>query len=127
MCFIFVVRLVEFLLFLRIGPSGRLLFLPEQILEDERAPNVAASVHQRPTLAELSEFDGCESELLSQIRYGSDRVLVVARQADDPMTALDDRIGCQGGGARRKRSAGRRTRARLNRAPPAPYLPGPWG
>jgi hypothetical protein len=73
------------------------LLLLEQILEDERAPNVAACVHQRATLVELSQLDGCESELFGQIRYGSDRVRVVARQKDDPVAALDDRIGRQGG------------------------------
>ena len=34
---------------------------------------------------------------LSATRRGSDRVLVVARQKDDPVAALDDRIGSQGG------------------------------
>jgi hypothetical protein len=35
--------------------------------------------------------------LFGQIRHGSDRVLVVARQKDNSMAALDDRIGSQGG------------------------------
>ena len=34
---------------------------------------------------------------LSATRRGSDRVLVVARQKDDPVAALDDRIGSQSG------------------------------
>src|SRR4051794_18819724 len=75
----------------------RLLLLLEQILEDELAPNTAACVHQRATLVELSQLDGCEPELFGQGRYGSGRVLVVARQKDDPVAALDDRIGSQGG------------------------------
>src|SRR5688500_2377617 len=69
----------------------------EHVLEDELAPNAAASVHQRATLAQLPQLDGCEPELLGQGRHRSDRVLVVARQKDDPMAALDDRIGSQGG------------------------------
>src|SRR3984893_14157011 len=73
------------------------LLLLEQILEDELTPNAAACVHQRATLVELSQLDGCEPELFGQIRHGSDRVLVVARQKDDPMAPLDDRIGSQGG------------------------------
>src|SRR5450755_4556254 len=31
------------------------------------------------------------------IRHGGDRVLVVARQKGDPVAALDDRIGSEGG------------------------------
>src|SRR5450432_3503171 len=54
-------------------------------------------MHQRATLVELSQLDGCEPELFGQIRHGTDRVLVVARQKDDPMAPLDDRIGRQGG------------------------------
>jgi hypothetical protein len=41
----------------------RLLLLLEQILEDELAPSAAACVHQRATLVELSQLDGCEPEL----------------------------------------------------------------
>src|ERR1019366_1158372 len=84
-----------------LGPNhtvaDRLLLLLEQILEDEATPSLAACVHQRATLVELSQLDGCEPELFGQIRHGSDRVLVVARQKDDPMAPLDDRIGRQGG------------------------------
>src|ERR1700733_10318329 len=84
-----------------LGPNhtvvDRLLLLLEQILEDELAPRAAACVHQRATLVELSQRDGCEPELFGQIRHGSDRVLVVARQKDDPMAPLDDWIGSQGG------------------------------
>jgi hypothetical protein len=60
-------------------------------------PGAAACVHQRAALVELSQRDGCEPELFGQGRHGSDRILVVARQKDDPVTALDDRIGGQGG------------------------------
>src|SRR3984893_7398634 len=84
-----------------LGPNhtadDRLLLLLEQILEDELTPSAAACVHQRATLVELSQLDGCEPELFGQIRHGTDRVLVVARQKDDPMAPLDDRIGSQGG------------------------------
>src|ERR1700685_438233 len=75
----------------------RLRLLLEQILEEELAPSAAACVHQRATLVELSQLDGCEPELFGQGRHGSDRVLVVARQKDDPVPALDDRIGSEGG------------------------------
>jgi hypothetical protein len=51
-----------------------------------------------PPSLSFPSFDGCEPELFGQIRHGSDRVLVVARQKDDPVAALDDRIGRQGGG-----------------------------
>jgi hypothetical protein len=34
---------------------------------------------------------------LAKADHGSGRVLVVARQKDDPVAALDDRIGSQGG------------------------------
>jgi hypothetical protein len=40
---------------------------------------------------------GDEPELFGQGCHGSDRVLVVARQKDNPVAALDDRIGSQGG------------------------------
>src|ERR1700689_192692 len=53
-------------------------------------------MHQRATLVELSQLDGCEPELFGQGRHGSGRVLIVARQKDDPVAALDDRIGSQG-------------------------------
>ena len=50
-----------------LGPNhtvvDRLLLLLEQILEDELAPSAAACVHQRATLVELSQLDGCEPEL----------------------------------------------------------------
>src|SRR5271163_378394 len=75
----------------------QLLLLLEQILEDELAPSAAACVHQRATFVELSQLDGCESELFGQGRHGSGRVFVVARQKNDPVAALDDRIGSQGG------------------------------
>jgi hypothetical protein len=84
-----------------LGPNhtvdDRLLLLLEQILEDELTPSAAACVYQRATLVEFSQLDGREPELFGQIRHGSDRVLVVARQKDDPVAALDDRIGSQGG------------------------------
>ena len=84
-----------------LGPNhtvdDRLLLLLEQILKDELTPSATACVHQRTTLVELSQLDGCEPELFGQIRHGTDRVLVVARQKDDPMAPLDDRIGSQGG------------------------------
>src|ERR1700682_2028637 len=66
-----------------LGPNhtadDRLLLLLEQILEDELTPSAAACVHQRATLVELSQLDGCEPELFGQGRHGSGRVLVVAR------------------------------------------------
>src|SRR6202171_3915998 len=84
-----------------LGPNhtvdGRLPLLLEQILEDELTPRAAACVHQCATLVELSQLDGREPEFFGQIRHGSDRVLVVARQKDDPMAPLDDWIGRQGG------------------------------
>ena len=86
-----------------LGPNhtvvDRLRLLLEQILEDEPAPNAAAGVHQRATLVELSQLDGGEAESFGQIRHGSGRVLVVARQEDDPVAALDARIGRQLGRA----------------------------
>jgi hypothetical protein len=33
-----------------------------EILEDELTPSAAACVHQRATLVELSQLDGCEPE-----------------------------------------------------------------
>src|SRR5258708_2291099 len=93
--------MVDVLGIVLLGPNhtvvDRLLLLLEQILEDELAPSAAACVHQRATLVELSQLDGCEPELFGQGRHGSGRVLVVARQKDDPVAALDDRIGSQGG------------------------------
>src|SRR5450755_1618574 len=84
-----------------LGPNhtvvDRLLLFLEQILKDELTPSAAACVHQRATLVELSQLDGCEPESFGQIRHGSDGVLVVARQKDDPMAPLDDRIGRQDG------------------------------
>src|SRR5882724_6678617 len=77
--------------------NHRLLLLPEQILEDELTPGAAACVHQRATLVELSQPDGGEPKLFSPIRHGSGRVLVVARQKDDPMAPVYARIGRQGG------------------------------
>jgi len=73
-----------------LGPNhavvDRLLLLLEQILEDELTPSAAACVHQRATLVELSQLDGCEPELFGQGRHGSGRVLVVARQKDEAAT-----------------------------------------
>src|ERR1700678_2429663 len=77
--------------------ADRLLLLLEQILEDEPTPSLAACVHQRATLVELSQLDGCEPKFFGQIRHGSDSVLVIAREKDDTVAALDDRIGRQGG------------------------------
>ena len=52
---------------------------------------------KRATLIELSQLGGCEPEFFGQIRHRSDRVLLIARQKDDPVAALDDRIGRQDG------------------------------
>src|ERR1700678_4208833 len=79
------------------GRRSRLLLLLEQILEDEQTPSLAACVDQRATLVELSQLDGREPELFGKIRHGSDCVLVVARQKDDPVAARDDWVGSQGG------------------------------
>jgi len=49
----------------------RLLLLLEQILEDELAPSAAACVHQRATLVELSQLDGCEPELFGKATTGA--------------------------------------------------------
>src|SRR5580704_5350938 len=73
------------------------MLLLKQILENKRTPSAAAGVHQRASLIERSQNDGCEPKLFSQIRYRSDRVLFVARQKDDPVAAVDDRIGSQYG------------------------------
>jgi hypothetical protein len=54
-------------------------------------------VHQRATLVELSQLDGRKPELFGQIRHGRDRVLVIARQKDDPMAPFDDWVGSQNG------------------------------
>src|SRR3984957_7003319 len=75
--------------------ADRFLLLLEHILEYEATPSLAACVHQRATLVELSQLDGCEPEFFGQIRHGSDGVLVAARQKDDPMATLDNRIGRQ--------------------------------
>ena len=87
-----------------LGPNhtvvDRLLLLLEQILEDELTPSAGASVYQCATLVELSQLDGCEPELLAQIRHGRDCVLVVARQKDDPVPTLDDRIAARVAAAR---------------------------
>src|SRR5580698_6032154 len=86
---------------LLLGPNhtvaDRLLLLLEQVLEDELTPGAASCVHQGATLVELSQLDGCEPEFFGQIRHGTDRVLVVARQKDDAMAPVDDRTGSQGG------------------------------
>src|SRR5260370_41843953 len=66
-------------------------------MEDELNPSAAGCVDQRATLVELSQLDGCEPELFGQIRHGRDRVLVIARQKDDPMAPFDDRVGSQNG------------------------------
>ena len=64
---------------------------------DESTPSAVACLHQRGALVEISQLHGCEPPLFGQIRHGSDRVLVVARQKDDPAAALDDLVGSQGG------------------------------
>src|SRR6202161_3218234 len=79
---------VEFMLFLQSSQSHRSLLLLEQILEDEQTPSFAACMHQRATLVEVSELDGCEPELFGQICHRRNRVLLVTRQKDDPVTAL---------------------------------------
>jgi hypothetical protein len=87
--------------FILLGPhrtvANQLLLLLEDILEYEWTPSASACVHQRAPLVELSQLDGCEPELLCEVRHGSDCVFIVARQKDDPMTPFDDRIGRQGG------------------------------
>ena len=64
---------------------------------DESTPSAVACLHQRGALVEISQLHGCEPPLFGQIRHGSDRALVVARQKDDPAAALDDLVGSQGG------------------------------
>src|SRR5437879_1990587 len=77
--------------------ADRLRLLLEQILEDELAPNAAACVHQRATLVEPSQLDGCEPELFGQGRHGGGRVLVVARQEHAPVAALYERAWARRG------------------------------
>ncbi len=77
--------------------ADRLLLFLEQVLEDEWPPGSAACLHQCATLVEFPQLDGCEPEFFGQIRHGSDGVLVVARQKDDPVAAFDDRICCERG------------------------------
>ena len=69
-----------------------LLLLLEQVLEDEWSQGTAACVHQQAALVKLSERDGGESKSLRQVRDGSDRVLIIARQEDDAMASLNNRI-----------------------------------
>src|SRR5579863_1492067 len=90
-------RFGPFLLWPNHTMDDRLLLLLEQILEDELTPSFAACVHQRATLAELSQIDGCKVEFFGQIRHGSDSVFVVARQKDNPVASLDDWIGSHDG------------------------------
>ena len=82
-----------------LGPNhtvaNRLLLLLEHILEYELTPSAASCVHQPSALVQLSQLDGCETELFGQVCHGSDRVFIVARQKDDPMTTVEDRIGSQ--------------------------------
>src|ERR1700686_3923145 len=56
-----------------LGPNhtvvDRLLLFLEQILEDEPTPSAAACVHQRATLVELSQLDGCDPKFFGQIRH----------------------------------------------------------
>jgi hypothetical protein len=59
-------------------------------LKDELTPSAPACVHQRATLVELSQLDGCEPELFGQIRHGSPRRRSTERRPGAP---LDDRIG----------------------------------
>src|ERR1700689_4412981 len=72
-----------------------LLLLLEQVLEDEWSPDLAPRVHQQAALVKLSESDGGESKSLRQVRDGSDRVLIIARQKDDAMASLNNRIASQ--------------------------------
>src|SRR5580700_7473083 len=74
-----------------------LLLLLEQVLEDEWSPDAAPRVHQQAALVELPQLDGCEPKSLRQIRHGCDRVLIIARQKDDAVAALDARVGSQFG------------------------------
>jgi hypothetical protein len=73
--------------------GGALLLLLEDILKDELAPGAPARAYQRTALVEPSELYGCEAELFGQGHHGSDCLLVVARQKDDAVSALDHRIG----------------------------------
>src|SRR5579872_6736344 len=72
-----------------------LLLLLEQVLEDEWSPDAAPCVHQQAALVKLSESDGRESKSLRQVRDRSDRVLIIARQKDDAMASLNNRIAGQ--------------------------------
>ena len=69
--------------------------LLEQVLEDEWSPDAAPRVHQQAALVELSESDGSESKSLRQVRDGSDRALIIARQKDDAMASFNNRIASQ--------------------------------
>src|SRR6185503_3257209 len=65
-------------------------------LEDEWSPDAAPRVHQQAALVKLSESEGGESKSLRQVNDWSDRVLIIARQKDDAMASLNNRIGSQG-------------------------------
>ena len=70
--------------------------LLEQVLEDQRPPALVPRVHQRATLFELSEIDGCETELFGEGRHQRCGTFVVAREEHDPPAAPDVWIGGQG-------------------------------
>jgi len=76
--------------------DGLLPFL-EHVLEDKWPPGAATCLHQRATLVELPQLDGCEPKLFGKICHGFECVLVVARQKEDAMAAVNIRVGCQGG------------------------------
>src|SRR5579859_2285116 len=77
------VRLNGMFRIILLGPNhtvaNRLLLFLEHILEYELTPSAAACVHQPSAFVQLSQLDGCEPELLGQVRHGSDRVFIVAR------------------------------------------------
>src|SRR3546814_18451744 len=70
--------------------------LLEQVLENQRAPGLAPSLHQRAALFELAEVHGRETESLGKVRDPRCGSCVVARQEHDAVAALHVWVGGKG-------------------------------
>src|ERR1700733_1558888 len=77
--------------------TNQLLLLLEQVLKNQLPPGAAACVHEPSALVQLSQLDGCEPQFFNQVCHGSNRIVIVARQKDNPVPSLDLRIGRQFG------------------------------
>jgi hypothetical protein len=77
--------------------DGGSIVLNSSVSNVSGLPGFSVYAASKAAVRNFPSLTGANPSCLAKIRHGSDRVLVVAGQKDDPVAALDDRVGSQFG------------------------------